>query len=325
MSRNIVPRVNKGADLGTAEKNWNRLFADAVILRGSDLKTLLDGKVNLDTLTAKGDLYVATDAGVITRLPRGMDGYVLKANSAVSEGLMWGPAGARQELTGNITVTVGNNGDFPTINAALENITSLYYPKYISGGNCPRVTINLLPDFIMSEQVLVESLDLSWITISGVDSETIINRSALVKAFYGRYPAFGVTNGGFLPIINQLFNMDTSGSSTLREGIQIDGSSRAIIKFDCGVENAGECGLVVVRNSIAFAERANFTYANQNGIYVANGSIVSAIGVNVSNTVSYGISVWDGSIVMGLNAIGTSNIAPNTLTAHGIRFGPLAS
>lgn len=325
MSRNIVPRINKGADLGTAEKNWNRLFADAVILRGSDLKTLLDGKVNLDTLTAKGDLYVATDAGVITRLPRGMDGYVLKANSAVSEGLMWGPAGARQELTGNITVTVGNDGDFPTINAALENITSLYYPKYISGGNCPRVTINLLPGFIMSEQVLVESLDLSWITISGVDSETIINRDALVNVFFGKYPAFGAISGGFLPIINQLFNMNTSGSSTLRSGICICENSRAIITSDCGIKNAGECGLEVLRGSIAFARKANFTYANQNGIYAGNGAIVNAINVNVSNTVSHGISIWDGSIVMGLGAIGTSNIAPNTLTANGILFGPLAS
>lgn len=31
MSRNIVPRANKDADLGTPEKNWNRVYADTVI------------------------------------------------------------------------------------------------------------------------------------------------------------------------------------------------------------------------------------------------------------------------------------------------------
>ena len=167
MSRNLVPRVDKGADLGTQLKNWNKLYVDAVILRNKNLQTLLDGKTDLKTLTNKGDLYVATNAGEVTRLPAGTDGYVLKANSGAPEGLMWGPAGARQELTGNITVTVGDNGDFPTINAALENVVALYYPKYISGRNCPRVTINLLPGFVMNEQVLVDSLDLSWITITG--------------------------------------------------------------------------------------------------------------------------------------------------------------
>ena len=115
MSRNIVPRVNKGADLGTAEKNWNRLFVDAVMLRGENLRSLLDGKTDLNTLRAKGDIYVATDTGVITRLPAGEDGYVLKSNQADPKGLMWGPAGARQELTNNITVTVGDNGDFPQL------------------------------------------------------------------------------------------------------------------------------------------------------------------------------------------------------------------
>ena len=107
MGRNLVPRINKGADLGTEIKNWNRLYADAVILRNRDLQALLDGKTDLTTLTAKGDLYVATDAGVVTRLPAGADGYVLKSNQGTTTGLMWGPAGARQELTEDMLVTVG--------------------------------------------------------------------------------------------------------------------------------------------------------------------------------------------------------------------------
>jgi len=116
MSRNIVPRVDKGADLGTPEKNWNKLHTDAIILRGNDLKSSLDRKTDLDILTTKGDLYVATDQGVVTRLPRGSDGYVLTTNSLKPEGLEWKSGDVRQLLTSNITVTVGDAGDFTTIN-----------------------------------------------------------------------------------------------------------------------------------------------------------------------------------------------------------------
>ena len=295
MGRNIVPRANKDADLGTSAKNWNTLYTDAIKLRNNDLQALLDAKTNLNTLTAKGDLYVATDAGTITRLPAGIDGYVLKANSGTSEGLMWGPT--RQELTGNITVTVGSGGDFPTINAALENIVALYYPKYIANGNCPRVTIHLLSGFVMSEQVLVESLDLSWITITGVDAETVINRSALTTYWGESYPAFGVMNGGFLPIIRQLFNMDTSGTALNRHGILAYSNSRAIVLDGCGVKNAGTNGIYAVHGSTINAQGADASGAGTNGIYAANGSLINAI-----------------------DATGTLNQAKNTLTANGIIF-----
>ena len=53
----------------------------------------------------------------------------------------------------------------------------------------------------MNEQVLVKNLDLSWIIITGIDNETMINRSALITLFRDVYPAFGVANGGFLLLL----------------------------------------------------------------------------------------------------------------------------
>jgi len=286
MSRNLVPRIDKGADLGTQLKNWNKLYVDAVILRNRNLQTLLDGKTDLEILTNKGDLYVATNAGEVTRLPAGTDGYVLKTNSGVPEGLMWGPAGARQELTGNITVTVGDNGDFPTINAALENVVALYYPKYISGNNCPRVTINLLPGFVMNEQVLIESLDLSWITITGDDEETIINRSALNINFYATYPAFGAANGGTLPIIGQLFNMNTEGESTNKNGIVAFYLSKCIISSGYGIKNAGYYGIFANNGSIIDAYNTNISKAGYQAIYAGRCSIINADGANIAESSS---------------------------------------
>ena len=81
MSRNIVPRANKDADLGTQSKNWNKLYVDAIALQGEELKPIVDGKVDKTILQDKGDLYTATTPGEVVRLPRGADGFFLTVNS----------------------------------------------------------------------------------------------------------------------------------------------------------------------------------------------------------------------------------------------------
>lgn len=299
MSRNIVPRIDKGADLGTAEKNWNKLYADAVILRGSDLRALLDSKIDLSTAIAKGDLFVATGAGMITRFPRGADGEVLVSNSQTEEGLDWVPAGARQELTSDITINVGTGGDFPTINDALAYCVSMYYPTFLATGSVPKVTINLLSGFVMSEQVIVDYLNLSWITIVGVDPETTIRREALTIPFTNAIPAFSSRNGGFLPIIGQLFNMDNSGSEWGKTGIHAYRNSKAIISSGCGVKNSSgydiratysstiEASGIGAEGTRIYADThstINASNANIPGGYVCalNGSIINAYQANVS-------------------------------------------
>ena len=321
MGRNIVPRANKDADLGTSAKNWNTLYTDAIKLRNNDLQALLDAKTNLNTLTAKGDLYVATDAGIVTRLPRGADGEVLVSNSQTTEGLDWVQAGLRRELTSNLTVTVGSGGDFPTINAALAHVVSTYYPVYLSTGVVPRVTIQLQSGFVMAEQVLIESLDLSWITITGIDAETVINRSALTKNFYGEgYPAFGVAYNGVLPIIRQLFNMNSLGDGSSRHGIIGVHSAVVNVFHECGIKNASGDGIKAVHACRCSLVDAIFSGAGSHGIRAFGNSFVNAPSTDVSGSGDYGIFVQSGSIVNAKGAIGTLNQAANIITGNGIIF-----
>ncbi|MGE4487121.1 MAG: hypothetical protein AB7C95_04745, partial [Synergistaceae bacterium] len=83
-----------------------------------------------------------------------------------------------KNLVTDVEVTVGTGGDFPTINAAIEELSRAYSPVYLAGGNV-KATIRLKAGFVMAEQVVVENIDLSWITIIGDDAETVIARDAL--------------------------------------------------------------------------------------------------------------------------------------------------
>lgn len=70
------------------------------------------------TLTTKGDLYVATGSGVVTRLGVGSDNQVLTADSSQTAGVKWGAAGAgtvTSVTAADGTITVAGTANDPTI------------------------------------------------------------------------------------------------------------------------------------------------------------------------------------------------------------------
>ncbi len=248
------------------------------------------------------------------------DGDVLQWNESTKQWEANKSAGGRQPLTENVEITVGSGGDFSTINEALEYAVATYYPvflniadvpqylfdgyitTYVYTGNVPRVTVRLLAGFEMNEQVFVESLDLSWITIVGDDDETLIKLSAFtigVPAFekpmtsesYTRldYPAFIALNGAFLPIIKQLFRMEDDSEiyTDNKHGIVATINSKAIIMEGCGVINAGGFAIHANENSVI---NANGAIANTTGnynscnIYANNSSIINANYANTSGS-----------------------------------------
>lgn len=137
-------------------------------------------------------------------------------------------------------VTVGASGDFPTINKAIEYL-SAFYPVYKKGGM--KCEIKILDGTVIDEQVIVERLDLSYITITTDNANNTVtvtpttanwSKSTLTHDTRGNVPFFGGEFGARLPVIKCLFSA-TSPTVTL------DGSAVGIVGYYC---NRGSMGVI---------------------------------------------------------------------------------
>ena len=216
--------------------------------------------------------------------------------------LVAGDAAGIAPRTTGITVTVGAGGDYPTINAALEDLSAKYYPAYIAGGFT--ATVKLLSGFVMAEQVAVKGVDLGWITITALDPETTIDTAGLVDDYpvgSGAKAAFSGLSGAVLPNIGVLFAMGAAGGADDYPGILLYEHARATVLPGAGVQNAKGNGLMILNGSSAIADDAIFSGATHHGISLDNGR-VQAVRVDCSNAGENGIQAEGRSTVQASEA-----------------------
>jgi len=141
-----------------------------------------------------------------------------------------------EKLTANIEVTVGNNGDFSTLQEAIEFLVNKYYPQYISEGVVPSVTIRMLSGYILTSPVIIDGLNLSWIKITGDDASTPVDATGW-KSFETPWapgtnigqPAFVLQRGAQGPRIAQIFEMIGSVPQAIR-GLYVTQGSVAVVE-----------------------------------------------------------------------------------------------
>ena len=186
------------------------------------------------------------------------------------------------------TVTVGAGGDYGTINAALAALSTKVGREYRAGGIT--ATVRLLSGFTMAEQVLVASLDLSWITITSEDAEVPVNAAAItvpLSAPDSLIPAFGARNNAKLPTIGAKFAFPNNTHG--KDGVAvIIGSEVSFLPGGNGVVRARN-GLKVLYGSKAHCyipglviggdgtgagttRGVDFSYAANRALHVAHGS-----------------------------------------------------
>lgn len=189
------------------------------------------------------------------------------------------------------TVTVGAGGDFATINDALTGLSGLK-PLYKKSGFA--ATISLLSGFVMEEQVLLRGIDLSWITITSVDAEVVVDPSAITTELVDLdniTPIFGGIDNAYLPILDVLFAYPDQGdgyAAAPMDGVAVVNDSRVLFLPGAGVKRS-RSGLKVLYNSGATCYMpgltqggggsgagtvtgVDFTYAASRALHVAYGS-----------------------------------------------------
>lgn len=253
-------------------------------------------------MTTAGDIIIGGDAGTADRLGIGSDGDVLTLASGVPSWAAPAAGGSYiEQLGADVTVTVGSGGDYATINAALEALSKKVVLFKSAGITA---TVSLLTGFKMEEQVFVVGADLSFIKITSVDATVTIGRDSLTTSIASlcdsvpsaRYPAFAVTKGGRGPTIGCLFNMDTAGTATNRDGLFVcDAGSFCRITGAKGFTNAGGFALSVFYGGCASAASARLS--GNYGIYCGNAGTVNASSANCSGCTAVGVGAAQGAVI----------------------------
>lgn len=234
-----------------------------------------------------------------------------------------------------LTFSVGTGGTYTSLNSAIEDVTSKYYPIYKDGIVTP-VTINLLSGYILSEPLHIYNLDLSWITITGADASTEVDATnANFNTVFNHLTStsraclIGLLNSTS-PIISQPFRIsdDITGLSSRFFGVRAV-NSRVLIK-DGGILNfSGRAS----RNQIINAEGSSVTIDDStfegrstqsdisqlsftNSTVILRGSTITNGGLSLGATL-YDINVTSFTSSSALNAIQILNGSTGVINASG--------
>lgn len=166
---------------------------------------------------------------------------------------------SRNPDNGKIQYTVGKDGDFDTINHAIEHIEDLfYYP--------PEIEIYLLNDYIMKEQVTIKNRDFHFITITSdnpVKTEYTSDIKTINTLNGAKYTPFFHIVDSNAPKINALFTLDSGyNDSVHRLSGMVSENSNITIEKKKGFTSFSWAGLVLLDKSNGVCIGSNF---NDNG------------------------------------------------------------
>jgi len=248
----------------------------------------------------------------IKELPADSDGVLHNIAGALS----WKKMPTVLSSTVHITVGPSITDNFQTLNAALAFVVANYLPMYYHGSPM-RVNITLSYGYSMVEQVLVDAINLSWVTVNGNEPVYLVNPAVFVALSPTVYkPAFAAINGGRLPVIAAKFTMMPAPIS-FQVGVMVMGAgSSAGISSSSGF-TAFAINLYATDGATITADGADLssgTAATEYGVLAEKSSNISVRGCNVT------------SCEYGVVAVGNSRIdCSESIITGSSQFGVYAS
>lgn len=193
---------------------------------------------------------------------------------------------------GQPVITVGEGGDFSTLNSAVA-FASLFKPKYLNAnsfGLQNKIEIQILSGFVVTEQVVARQIDLSHIRITSVDATVKVNVATDYWWMYGEF-------GAVLPIIATTFDLQGIGY----DGVALKFGSKVIFEYGHGPKS----GIINAKNNNVFLNTGShgifreglFTGAGVTGIHFEKACTGCAREADVSSCGSYGVRLINGSSI----------------------------
>lgn len=151
------------------------------------------------TLTAKGDMYIATASGVVTRLGVGTDGQVLTADSTTTKGAKWDTPASLPSQTGNSGKYLTTNGTaaswanaVPTLDITFNSQTGTTYTlqstdinKMINLSNSSAITVTVPNGVFTTGQVVnLRQTGTGQVTVQSDGTTTITGTGTALRTQY---------------------------------------------------------------------------------------------------------------------------------------------
>ena len=188
----------------------------------------------------------------------------------------------------DVTYQVGSGGSFTTLNEALTAM-SRRVPEYIN--TAVRVTLNLKTGFVIAEQIILDAIDLGFVTITSTDATVSITPASITTTVESEKPIFSGKNGAVLPFINFTIDVSNTGIS----GVLCTTGSQCSTGSNFGV-NSGKYGVFATKNSSIYVASADLT-ENVIGVKSQYGSTIQCVSTNITLCTTYGVIAANGGKV----------------------------
>ena len=233
----------------------------------------------------------------------------------------WKSSSALTSLSESASYTIGASGDYPTINAALEEVSRLSptYPANWQTAGQLKITLNILSGHVMAEQINVVGINLGFITITAQDTTVAVDPTALTRAVGGNAHALFNGFNSVMPVIEGVVFSLNSG--TVPVDMTFLGGEYTPQSYGMIITSAASAALVSVRLPAETYRRVcgfngfsyNIAASAQAQILVSGGDINDATIVGAraqtGGAITLGSTTGTGATLHGLQAVNGGSIS----------------